>query len=332
MNDEAAKELAERMESLERQLQRVGDQLQSQATDRRKWPKLWKFSLLRLLVFTALIAGIAALVAAELRQAAAQSRAVDILLAERNARFRHQPSESILVGLLPGPPSEPPAFLVRMLGFEFFNQLREVSIENCTMDVDEAIRGLKMASRLRALRFRKTVLSSRQMQGVLELKGLESLDVSRTVLGEYAFGGVSELNLRWLDASHTRLGNVAALELSECSELEYLSLERTSVGDEGVNALASLKKLRYLNLRRTASTLKAVSELAKALPNCQIYYQPLVFKSDGSLDSLRIQQGARKFGPNQQNDPRVGKYARPPFSLQIRDRRYLLQYRPNSFF
>ena len=52
--------------------------------------------------------------------------------------------------------------------------------------------------------------------------------------------------------------------------LEELDLENTQITDEGLKEVAKLQRLMYFYLHSTKVTKKGMTELKKALPNCEI--------------------------------------------------------------
>ncbi len=54
--------------------------------------------------------------------------------------------------------------------------------------------------------------------------------------------------------------------------LKRLSLAGSGLSDAGIKQLAALPNLEWLDLRRTKASAAGVSELQKALPNCQIVW------------------------------------------------------------
>ncbi len=311
--------LTEKMSSLEHQLRRIGDLLEAQVAGAKSRQSSWRWrpSLRTLFVMIGVLALGVAWFTAEYRQSRLQSRAIEVLLDQR-ALFFFEPSESILVGMLPGKSSEPPAALVRALGHDFFNRLRQVSIVGTPrfqQEPDEILDGLALVPGLRAVRISQLPLTTGQLRSVFQLKQLESLDVSRTGLDNGSIEEIQNTSIRWLDCSHTRLGNIAASELSRCEELEYLNLERTAVSDAGIEYLAKLKGLRHLILRRTPVSPLGVQKLADQLPNCYIEYQPLVFRNDGTVDVQACRRGSLVFGDPPPVDPRQGQTASAPLGV-----------------
>jgi hypothetical protein len=78
-------------------------------------------------------------------------------------------------------------------------------------------------------------------------------------------------NLTTLDLSCSSVTDTGLKELAALNNLTSLNLgAAVKVTDAGVMELAALKNLNTLNLRTTKVTDKAVQELQKSLPKCQI--------------------------------------------------------------
>lgn len=306
--------LAEQVESLERQVARVADLLESQlATTQNAAQRRWRPSLRTYFVLMALLAAFIAWFGVEFRRSRQQARAVDLLLAEQ-ASLLFETNESLGVSILPGPPGEPPAFLMRSLGYDFFFRLGDVSVDGARVAADSAtvLDAIEQLPQLRRLRIRNILLTTDNLKPIFELNGLESLDLSKTRLSDSSIAWICDTHLRWLNVSHTWLGDTAVNEIATLDKLQYLNLERTGVSDRSIDALSEMRGLRHLIIRRTSITAAGAKQLSKNLPNCFIEYQPLIFRSNGTVDYTACQKGTINFGKPIIADPRVNQAVRPP--------------------
>lgn len=98
-----------------------------------------------------------------------------------------------------------------------------------------------------------------------------------------AFPKLAALSLRGTPVADQDLQTVGKLV-----SLATLDLSDTDITDEGAEQLQGLKKLASLNLKGTHVTAEAVAELQKALPRCEISWEPLAEKfSAAKLETLR---------------------------------------------
>ncbi len=310
--------LSDRLASLEREVSRLADSMERLATaPPRATPAArpgWRPSLRWYLGLLVVLAAIAAWFGVEFRGSQRQATAVDTLVSER-VKLDFEPNESLLVSLLPGSPDNPPPALLRMLGHDFFHRISDVVVDGRIRNDTDPHVVLSAISRLpslRALQVKNFPLSTKDLSPVFAFRQLESLNVSRTTLDSGSIRDVAWTRLRWLDASHTWLGDLAVSELSRCKHLQYLNLERTAITDQSVEYLAKLTNLREINLNRTQITPSGVTELADKLPDCYIQYQPLVLFEDGSVNVQACYRGRLTFGSESPPDPREFEAARPP--------------------
>lgn len=304
--------LAERLGQLELQIARLNGLLSEQTIANRRRRR--RFSIRLMLVSLVIFAGLFAWVAAAHRQSLRQSQAVDRLL-DQNAFVYYRPSESMLVGLLPGEPGHPPQKLAKVLGDDFFRSVVNVSTAravNAPRDKELILKSLSALPKLQLLRLTNLTLQNSDLDSLSDLDDLRSLDLSRTGLHNGSISWLRDANLRWFNASHTRFDDLALEDLMHSRELQYLHLERTAVTDAGVKQLSSMPTLRYLNLRRCPVSRGTVESLSKSLPGCRIEWEPLIFQANGDVDTAASARARLRLGSRKPSDPRHSKRAIAP--------------------
>lgn len=315
MNSDRSSILADRLESLETQIARLGDLLAEQSAAKRRRRRITIRMLMCLLVgFACLFAWFAN----HYQRSQMQARAVDRLI-DQNAFVMYQPADSLLVSLLPGDANTPPRWLAKLLGDDFFRSPVNVSTAQkgrAERQKNIVLGALPALTNLKLLRLTNLSLRTADLFALQDLPQLQSLDLTRTGLDSGSMPWLSRLQLRWLNVSHTQFSDRALQNLARSRELQYLNLERTTVSDDGLSVIESMPNLRYLNLKRCPVSLPAVRRLSKSMPNCLIEYEPLQFR-DGKVDRQAAQSGRLKFGVSLPVDPRVSKQARAPMDHPV---------------
>jgi hypothetical protein len=87
----------------------------------------------------------------------------------------------------------------------------------------------------------------------------------RERLGEHFFDSIVGLNL-----DNTEIANIDLTLVERLTDLERLSLAGTDIDDDGLRHFKGLTKLRQLNLAKTKVTYTGISDLSRALPECEI--------------------------------------------------------------
>jgi internalin A len=111
--------------------------------------------------------------------------------------------------------------------------------------------------------------------GMKELAGLTKLAHVTLIGTKVTDDGMRELaaltDLSYLALGGTKVGDNGVKELVGLKKLSFLSIPGTKVTDAGLKELAALKSLKRLEVsRKSGITKKGISELQKALPECQI--------------------------------------------------------------
>ena len=305
-------ELAERLEKLERQLRLLTDLLTEQATTRTRRRRKITLRLLlgSFVVFALLFAWFGQVFHESRRQAAA----VDHLLAQ-NAFVFYETRDNALVSMLPGDAQAPPRFLRRWFGDDFFRAVTNVSTKQSgafAKNKKQTVAAACSLPQLQRLRLTSLNLRTADLRALGNLSELQSLDLKRTGLDGGPMAWLQDTDMRWFNASHTRIGDRALYDLSKCSGLQHLELERTSISDAGLKYLYSLPNLRYLNLKRAPVSKIAVQQLSAALPTCLIEWEPLRFLRNGQVNVAAARNGYLKFGQRLPSDPRASRRPMPP--------------------
>ena len=300
--------LTEQLAAVQEKLDNLSTQLLHQKLRRRRLTI--RFLLLLFVLFGGLFAWFSWNYRISVRQAKSADKLIDV-----GAFLQYEPRQSLLLSMLPGDPAKPPKYLTRILGEDFFRSVSNVSTRQAGFSGKkkstlEAVAGM---SDLQRLRLNGMTLQTNDLEIMAYLPELESLDVSRTTLDAGRIPWLSKTRLRWLDMSHTQIGDSALVDIANCGELQSLNLERTAISDVGLRRLGVLKKLRSLNLNRAPVSIEAVRQLAKELPECRITWQPLKFRgSYRQVDVAAARSGAVVLGKVRQYDPRKSQQPIPP--------------------
>ena len=307
-----AEPLAQRFASLESELSRLTDFLSEQSQQRSKRRR--RITIRFLLCTMAICAGAFAWFSSVYHRSQRQASAVDQLIAQ-GAFVSYEPRENLAVSLLPGSPAEPPPVVAKSLGVDFFRAATNVSTNTVTsnqMDKKAVIQAISELADLERLRLSHLALTTADLSPLARLSQLQSLDINRARMDNGSLPWLQDTQLRWLDASHTLLGDRLMHDVSRCPDLQFLNMERTTVTDAGLQHLYSMKQLRYLNLKRCPASRGAVIKLSKAIPNCVIDYEPLIMTRQGNVRSFAGTRTQIRLGTPAPVDPRETKLAIPP--------------------
>ena len=138
--------------------------------------------------------------------------------------------------------------------------------------VEECCVRLPRLSRLRGLNVWEATFRG---EGLEHMPRLEHLDLTETLMDdEYAPVLARLSKLKVLSLGRTKITGASLQHLTKLTELQELNLNGTDVSDESLRHLFGLRKLREILLHDTEVTSRGVAELQKALPNCEIYWEP----------------------------------------------------------
>ncbi len=82
--------------------------------------------------------------------------------------------------------------------------------------------------------------------------------------------------IEWLLLDSDRITDQGLKRMAKLTKLRRLDLASRQITDDGLVSLESLANLHWLALRRTRATLAGVERLRRALPNCEIHWEPPV--------------------------------------------------------
>jgi hypothetical protein len=144
---------------------------------------------------------------------------------------------------------------------------------------DQDLLPLKTFPRLRFLNLAGTRVTDEGMAYVGELRELHGLSLWRTNVGDKGIAHLRGLlNLRDLDISETKVTNSGLAHLKDLPHLEAIRLDQTAVDDDGLPLLAKCRRLKKVSLdwrfRSDQLTRAGVARFKRAMPNCNILYQP----------------------------------------------------------
>ncbi len=264
---------------LEQQLGRLTDLLSEQATvrKRRRRQLTLRFLLGSVVFFGLLFAWFGRVYHDSRRQAVA----VDHLVSQ-NAFIHYAPRDNALVSMLPGDAENPPRFLRKWLGDDFFRAVTNVSTKpsNQSQERQETnrLRGLLDAETSTvAIDTAKSSYRRPADAGKLDAN-FNPLIWREPGLDGGAMAWLQNTRLRWFNASHTRVGDRALYDLSKCQDLQHLDLERTCVSDAGLKYLYSMRQLAILESETCTGIASLRSQqLSAAIPTCLIEWEPLRF-------------------------------------------------------
>lgn len=144
------------------------------------------------------------------------------------------------------PEPQGPDALNRLLGEDYFNEIRHVDFTGLII-TDKDLRVLSQLPNITLLSLGYTELTDKGLAVVANLKHLKSLGLENTQISD---------------------DGIASLEGLE--SLEELNLDGTRVSDRCLASLAKLRQLRYLYVSHTQVSEDGVAWLRNALPNCSI--------------------------------------------------------------
>jgi hypothetical protein len=191
---------------------------------------------------------------------------------------------------------QPPKWLVKRIGVDFFANVTQVFLADSTSDQDLFYVGqldrlevlgdrsapklsgaglsyLKGLSALRALLLQDTNVTDAGLVHLSRMSSLRHLDLSRT---QVADGGLMYLQgltgLESLKLEHTQITDAGLVYLRRLSALDRLILRDTKISDSGLVNIEGLSRLQYLDLTKTRVTKNGVKRLKEELPNLMIRY------------------------------------------------------------
>lgn len=175
-----------------------------------------------------------------------------------------------------------PSFLGRIAGRDWWHDVFYVSFAQ-----------YRISNRDGAVTIRREQIGDRQIEQLVQLKGLKWLALSGTALtdaGVEQLALLPELERLWL--SQTAVTDRGMLFLAACPTLTHLALEGTPMSDRGLATVAKLPRLKFLSLGSPYLTSEGLSALAEsqALEDLQLDQLPVnarVMHSIGTLKNLR---------------------------------------------
>lgn len=192
-----------------------------------------------------------------------------------------------------------PAWLLDLLGTDFFMRVSDISLRTPNEFGNEQMRQLTELADLEDLQLVRTQvtdaglvhlkqltrLSSLYLNGtqatdagLVHLEGvswLHYLDLSGTQVTDEGLRHVKDhTTLRELELKDTRITDNGLECLKELTSLGELDLDGTQVSDVGMEHLKGLTNLQELSLNGTQITEEGVKQVKEALPNCSVLWLP----------------------------------------------------------
>jgi len=206
----------------------------------------WYQLSLRTLLVVVLVASLGMSWFAVRMQRARKQREVVAAIVEMGGRVTYDYEFDASGHYIPHPEPPGPAWLRKLLGDDFFTDVRSVRFLGTHVKAAELIH-LKGLTRLQRLYLSDTQVTDADLE---HLKGLT--------------------NLHTLCLDGTRVTDAGLECLKGLTQLQRLDLWATGVTDAGLEHLKGLTNLQSLCLEGTQVTDAGVNNLKKALPNCTI--------------------------------------------------------------
>ncbi|MBM4071491.1 MAG: hypothetical protein FJ271_21530 [Planctomycetes bacterium] len=160
---------------------------------------------------------------------------------------------------------------------------------------DEGLQKLKPRPSLTALNVNQTKITGRCLDHVSKFTGLENLSIGMNAIADDDLAVIATLpKLTNLDCARTAIGDKGVRHIAKIKKLTQLELSHTKITDAGLKLLAELRELKQLNVTNTKVTPEGVAALRKALPKCEVFFDPpaslpdkdrpfLLVKADGKV-------------------------------------------------
>ena len=220
---------------------------------KRRW---LRFSLKTLLIVILLVGGLLGWIAKEMAQAERQRRAVEAIEKAGGYPFydyqwpREEAMKGGSFGIGEGHPPGP-QWLTNLAGQDIISDVVAIIGPDDGRFNDKDLEHLKGMINLEFLSFSRTQITD---NGLEQLSGLS--------------------NLLYLSLNEAQVTDAGVKHLKGLTKLERLRLSDTEITDAGVEHLKGLTRLKYLDLESTHVTNEGINELRKALPNCEILWEP----------------------------------------------------------
>jgi Leucine Rich Repeat (LRR) protein len=257
---------------------------------KRRW---LQFRLRTLLLVLLALNGVFGWFAYKLKQANEQRKVVEAVRKMHGQVFYSYSSSFFGTGK---PDSAPvPAWLVSMLGDDFWGNVRRVDIYHnpeITGEKLECLAGFKQLaslalwndrltdadlahpiglSRLVSLNLGGNRITDAGLHQLVESSQLTSLNLSMNQITDAGLARLSRLTqLSELNLGETSITDTGIVHLLGLKNLQVLSLESADVTDAGLPNLKRLTQLQSLNLFHTKVSDAGIADLQSALPSCKI--------------------------------------------------------------
>jgi len=174
-----------------------------------------------------------------------------------------------------------------------FSNLQELSFSRSRVgDADLVhLKGLTSLEHLSLYNTKVTDAGLVHLKGLTSLKYLNLFATKLTDAGLVHLKGLTSLESLLLD--HTKVTDAGLVHLRGLTNLKMLDFRGTQITDDGLQLLKGLTKLKELRLQGTQVTDEGVKKVQEALPNCDIFYLPLLAR----LSDLNCASGASSFSP-----------------------------------
>jgi Leucine-rich repeat (LRR) protein len=242
-------------------------------TDERPKRPWLQFSLRTLLVFVLLVSLFMSWFVVKLRPAQKRQKVVEMVQeAGGLVRYKYKDTSKSYLHLSSDFKDTPiPAWLLDLLGTDFFMRVSEVDLYSSNGFGDERMSELAKLANLESLSLARSQVTDAglvHLKGMSNLKGLCLYETQVTDAGLTHLAGMTDL--RSLRLSGTQVTDVGLAHLKQLTSLSSLNLNETQVTDAGLEHLEGLTNLDSLDLYNTQVTAEGVESLRQFLPDCDI--------------------------------------------------------------
>ena len=255
----------------------VSDLEERNMSEKPKPKRRFRFSLRTLLIVVVLLSVGLGWFAVRMRQAERQRKAVEAIR-EVGATVTYDYARDDIEYIWLAPPREHPSaptWLRELVGDDFLADVDDVHFNFHEEVGDVELEHVSVLRKLTCLELSATQVTDVGTEHLTGLIRLEWLDLSGTHVTDDGLQHLKGLtNLEYLDLSDTQVTDGGLENLKGLTKLDSLMLCGTQVTDVGLQRLKRLTNLEYLALHGTHITKEGIEELRKALPNCEIIWEP----------------------------------------------------------
>jgi hypothetical protein len=199
-------------------------------------------------------------------------RAVVEELRKLNAQIRFDYQSPPLFPEFRKPTSEPPMWVRKLFGDDFFAEIEDILIPQGNERVnDDTLAQIATLTHLKQLSFNSNAVSDRGIAHLARLSELKSLNFVSSQVSDVGIAHLEGLqHLGWISIGGARINDDCFATVAKLKQLEYLMIQAPNVTDSGLMHLHSMPNLKVFDLDEAQVTDDGLERLRKALPNCGI--------------------------------------------------------------